>query len=85
MFVLAGAAIVGPAFAAVPQDITGVWLTNDNEGAIEIRPCGDQRLGPGRAETAAQVAAGQSHRYCHGGKPGGARRAGPGPTRRQGP
>ena len=45
------AALVGiiglaqPSLAAPPEDITGVWLTNDNEGAIEIRPCGDQRCG----------------------------------------
>jgi uncharacterized protein (DUF2147 family) len=38
-------ALARPSLAAPPQDITGVWLTNDNEGAIEIRPCGDQRCG----------------------------------------
>jgi uncharacterized protein (DUF2147 family) len=30
---------------ASAQDITGVWLTDDGEGAIEIRPCGEQRCG----------------------------------------
>lgn len=31
--------------AAAPEDITGLWLTDDGEGAIEIRPCGEQRCG----------------------------------------
>jgi uncharacterized protein (DUF2147 family) len=30
---------------ASAQDITGIWVTQDGEGAIEIRPCGDQRCG----------------------------------------
>jgi len=32
-------------FAAPPEDITGIWLTQEGEGAIEIRPCGEQRCG----------------------------------------
>src|SRR5689334_11726073 len=27
------------------EDITGLWLTDDGTGAIEIRPCGAQRCG----------------------------------------
>src|SRR5689334_14074869 len=37
------AAFTAPGFAA--EDITGVWLTAENEGAIEIRPCGSDRCG----------------------------------------
>src|SRR5689334_61023 len=33
------------AYAATPDDIAGVWLTDDGEGAIEILPCGEQRCG----------------------------------------
>jgi uncharacterized protein (DUF2147 family) len=43
---LAGAvALAEPGFAARAEDITGVWLTDDKEGAIEIRPCGENRCG----------------------------------------
>lgn len=35
----------GPGFANPIPDITGLWVTHDGEGAIEIRPCGDQRCG----------------------------------------
>ena len=38
-------AFAPPAFAAPPEDITGLWLTDDGEGGIEIRPCGEQRCG----------------------------------------
>jgi uncharacterized protein (DUF2147 family) len=31
--------------AAGAEEITGTWLTDDGEGAIEIRPCGEQRRG----------------------------------------
>jgi uncharacterized protein (DUF2147 family) len=31
--------------AEFPADITGVWLTDGDEGAIEILSCGDQRCG----------------------------------------
>ncbi len=40
--------IAGATFCAVPalaQDVTGVWMTDDGEGAVEIRPCGEQRCG----------------------------------------
>jgi uncharacterized protein (DUF2147 family) len=30
---------------AVAADITGLWMTNDGEGIIEIRPCGEHRCG----------------------------------------
>lgn len=38
-------ALAQPGFAASPEDITGVWLTDDGRAAIEIRPCGAQRCG----------------------------------------
>jgi uncharacterized protein (DUF2147 family) len=38
-------ALAQPGFAAPPEDITGVWLTEDGRAAIEIRPCGAQRCG----------------------------------------
>ena len=31
--------------AAPAEDIAGLWLTQEGEGAIEIRPCGEQRCG----------------------------------------
>jgi len=31
--------------AAKAKDITGVWLSDDGEGAVEIQPCGDKRCG----------------------------------------
>jgi uncharacterized protein (DUF2147 family) len=41
-----GAGIGGePSRADAPNDITGVWLTDDGEGAVEIQPCGEQRCG----------------------------------------
>lgn len=30
---------------ALPGDITGVWMTDDGLGAIEILPCGEKRCG----------------------------------------
>lgn len=44
---LAGAlAIPGLALAQdAKQDISGLWVTEDGDGAIDIRPCGDQRCG----------------------------------------
>lgn len=30
---------------AAPDDITGVWLTDDGAGAVEITPCGVDRCG----------------------------------------
>lgn len=42
---LLAAAAAGPSFAAPVEDITGVWLTDKDEGAIEIRPCGERRCG----------------------------------------
>jgi uncharacterized protein (DUF2147 family) len=38
-------AFASPGFANPIPDITGLWVTHDGEGAIEIRPCGDQRCG----------------------------------------
>lgn len=40
-----GVAFAEPGLAAPPEDISGIWLTDDGEGGIEIRPCGDQRCG----------------------------------------
>jgi uncharacterized protein (DUF2147 family) len=37
--------LAAPALAAPLEDIVGTWLTDENEGAIEVRPCGDQRCG----------------------------------------
>jgi uncharacterized protein (DUF2147 family) len=34
-----------PNRAGAIDDITGVWLTDRNEAAIEIHPCGQQRCG----------------------------------------
>lgn len=31
--------------AAQAKDVTGVWMSDDGEGAIEIQPCGDKRCG----------------------------------------
>ena len=45
IFALAGITLTGRAFASAPEDITGVWLTDQKDGAIEIRPCGDHRCG----------------------------------------
>lgn len=42
---VAGLAAAGPGSAAPPEEISGVWLTDDGEGAIEIRPCGADRCG----------------------------------------
>ena len=46
-----GVALIGlaaltlsPALARA-QDVTGVWLTDDGEAAVEIQPCGDSRCG----------------------------------------
>jgi uncharacterized protein (DUF2147 family) len=33
------------ASAAQTKDITGIWMSDDGEGAIEIEPCGDKRCG----------------------------------------
>jgi uncharacterized protein (DUF2147 family) len=30
---------------ALAAEITGLWLTEDGDGVIEIRPCGEQRCG----------------------------------------
>src|SRR5690349_2932822 len=39
------ALIVTGSRAAAPQDITGLWFTEDGEGGIEILPCGAERCG----------------------------------------
>jgi uncharacterized protein (DUF2147 family) len=31
--------------AAEARDVTGVWMTDDGQGAVEIAPCGDRRCG----------------------------------------
>lgn len=36
LFVLAALAAAGPASAAGPE---GLWLTQDRDGVIEVRPC----------------------------------------------
>ena len=33
------------ASAVQPRDVTGVWVTDDGEGAVEIERCGDKRCG----------------------------------------
>jgi uncharacterized protein (DUF2147 family) len=38
-------ALAQPGLAASPEDIAGVWLTDDARAAIEIRPCGAERCG----------------------------------------
>ena len=42
---LAGVLAPHAGLAAPAEDITGLWVTQEGEGAIEIRPCGDQRCG----------------------------------------
>jgi uncharacterized protein (DUF2147 family) len=42
---LAGALTLGLPSFALAQDISGVWVTDDGEGAIEIQPCGGERCG----------------------------------------
>jgi uncharacterized protein (DUF2147 family) len=42
---LIGIALAEPAVAAPAEDIAGQWLTDDGEGVIDIRPCGEQRCG----------------------------------------
>jgi uncharacterized protein (DUF2147 family) len=34
-----------PAFASAPEDILGVWNTEDNEAKVEIFKCGDKYCG----------------------------------------
>lgn len=36
---------IAASHAVEQQDITGTWLTEDGEGAIEILPCGGERCG----------------------------------------
>ncbi|MFG1285513.1 DUF2147 domain-containing protein [Xanthobacter versatilis] len=40
---LIGPAMASPAFAA--PDVTGTWMTEDGEGAVQIAPCGDRLCG----------------------------------------
>jgi uncharacterized protein (DUF2147 family) len=42
---IAAVLVLGPAQAAPPEEIAGLWLTDDGEGAIELRPCGEERCG----------------------------------------
>jgi uncharacterized protein (DUF2147 family) len=42
---IAALAFGQPGVAAAPEDISGVWLTQDDRGGIEIRPCGAERCG----------------------------------------
>ncbi|GAB4066701.1 DUF2147 domain-containing protein [Ancylobacter sonchi] len=32
--------VAAPAAEAAPEDISGVWVTDDGQGAVEIAPCG---------------------------------------------
>ncbi|WP_342359525.1 DUF2147 domain-containing protein [Terrarubrum flagellatum] len=43
--IIAGACLIGVAPARAADDINGVWLTDDGEGAVEISACGAQRCG----------------------------------------
>jgi uncharacterized protein (DUF2147 family) len=43
--VLAGGLAVLCSAPAAAADITGLWMTDDGEGIIEIRPCGEHRCG----------------------------------------
>ena len=38
-------ALAHPSPAAAAEDIAGLWLTDDGQAVIDIRPCGDQRCG----------------------------------------
>ena len=42
---LAGGLAVLCSCPALASDITGLWMTDDGEGIIEIRPCGEHRCG----------------------------------------
>jgi uncharacterized protein (DUF2147 family) len=42
---LAGVLTLGLPSFALAQDITGTWVTDDGEGAIEIQACGGERCG----------------------------------------
>lgn len=35
----------GPAAAAIPPDVVGVWVDHTQQGAVEIKPCGDKLCG----------------------------------------
>ncbi|MBI3434540.1 MAG: DUF2147 domain-containing protein, partial [Proteobacteria bacterium] len=42
---LLGLAIWTPGAAAASDGPTGIWATGDNDGAVEIRPCGGRLCG----------------------------------------
>ncbi len=42
---MALASLLSISSAAEAKDVTGVWLSDDGEGAVEIQPCGDKRCG----------------------------------------
>jgi uncharacterized protein (DUF2147 family) len=42
---IALASLLPVAAAAQAKDVTGVWMSDDGEGAVEIQPCGDKRCG----------------------------------------
>jgi uncharacterized protein (DUF2147 family) len=42
---MALASLLSVSSAAQAKDVTGIWLSDDGEGAIEIQPCGDKRCG----------------------------------------
>jgi uncharacterized protein (DUF2147 family) len=42
---IALASLLSTSMAAGAKDVSGVWLSDDGEGAIEIHPCGDKRCG----------------------------------------
>lgn len=35
----------GPAAAAIPPEVVGVWIDHTQQGAVEIKPCGDRLCG----------------------------------------
>jgi uncharacterized protein (DUF2147 family) len=45
VLVIGPLAMLGAAQATAGGDVTGVWVTGDGTGAIEIAPCGDKRCG----------------------------------------
>ena len=41
----AAALAQGPAAAAIPPDVVGVWVDHTQQGAVEIKQCGDKLCG----------------------------------------
>jgi uncharacterized protein (DUF2147 family) len=43
--IMLAALALSPTPAAAARDVTGVWVTDDGEGAVDIQPCGEQLCG----------------------------------------